>query len=802
MSAAQRDWPAGPGLPVEPALPARPRLILPGLIPADPRVERYRVRPGAVTAVELEAGDEIAITDLAGRQRGELTVIGREGEDYAALAASADTAATVLRALATSGAGDGPAEASIGVVVGALAERGLDPAGARAVALFGEWSPAGASAAFRALQPVTCVVAAPGGQMSVDQDNPPSDLTVEIRRVRPRQPGEPRLPPPLADPLLDLRVDKATAVAYQVEAGQYIQVIDVEGRQCSDFLAFDSRQLSDGVERGLDATTTRNLTGNAYPQPGLFGKFFDQDMQPLVEVVRDTVGRHDTFALACNAKYYEDMGYPGHVNCTDNFNGQLGPYGIAPRRGWPALNLFYNTSFSQTNQMLFDEPWSRPGDYVLLRATTDLVCASSACPDDIDPANAWNPTDIHVRVYPAERRFSMAIAHRVTPDAEPKLTEQTAFQPRWSALTGRTTEYRGYWLPTSFDNFGAIDEYWACREAAVVMDLSPLRKFEVVGPDAEALLQAAVTRNVRKLAEGQVVYTAVCNETGGMLDDATVFRLGTDRFRFVGGDEHDGIWLRQLAERLRLDQVWVKHSTDHLHNIAVQGPKSRELLRELIWTPATQPSFPDLGWFRFAIGRIGGPAGLPVIVSRTGYTGELGYELWCHPRDAVALWDAVWQAGASLGLRPLGLDALDMLRIESGLIFAGYEFDDQVDPFEAGIGFTVPLKTKEDDFVGRAALERRKASPQRTLVGLELEGNEVALHGDCVHAGRSQVGVITSGTRSPILRKNIALCRMAIEYAEIGTTVDVAKLDGHRKRIPAQVVRFPFYDPDKTRPRS
>jgi aminomethyltransferase len=787
------SWPAPVG---------RPRLILPGLIPADPRVERYRVHPGAVTALELDAGDEMTVVDASGRQRGELTVLGRNGEDFGALATSADAAATVLRGLADSGPVADSAAASRAEVVRALSERGLDLGNARAVGLFGEWSPAGAAAAFIALAPVTCIVAAPGGLMQVDADNPPSDLAVEIRRARPRQPGEPQLPPPLADPLLDLRVDKATAIAYQVEAGQYIQVIDVEGRQCSDFLAFDSRQLSEGVERGLDATTTRNLTGNAYPQPGLFGKFFDQDMQPLVEVVRDTVGRHDTFALACNAKYYEDMGYPGHVNCTDNFNGQLRSYGIAPRRGWPALNFFYNTSFSDSNQMLFDEPWSRPGDYVLLRAMTDLVCASSACPDDIDPANAWIPTDIHVRVYPAERRFSMAIAHRVTPDAEPKLTEQTAFQPRWSALTRRTVEYRGYWLPTSFDNLGAIDEYWACREAAVVMDLSPLRKFEVVGPDAEALLQAAVTRNIRKLAEGQVVYTAICNQTGGMLDDATVFRLGADRFRFVGGDEHDGIWLRQLAERLGLDQVWVKHSTDHLHNIAVQGPKSRELLRELVWTPPTQPPFPDLGWFRFAIGRIGGPAGLPLIVSRTGYTGELGYELWCHPQDAVALWDAVWEAGAGHGLTPLGLDALDMLRIESGLIFAGYEFDDQIDPFEAGIGFTVPLKTKEDDFVGRAALERRKASPQRVLVGLELEGNEVAAHGDCVHEGRSQVGVITSGTRSPSLRKNIALCRMAVEYAAIGTTIDVAKLDGHRKRIPAQVVPFPFYDPDKTRPRS
>ena len=800
-------------------LAQRPRVLLPGQLPADPGLERYRVRPGAVTALQLGTGDELAVIDVEGRQRGELTVFGSAGEDYGALGASADTIATVVRGLDGQLAPTSPAEPGQPdpggaiwtgqAVASTLAARGLDPAAARAVDLFGEWSPAGTRASFVAQQPVTCVVAAPGGLMSVDADNPPSDLLIEVRRspgsLAGAMAGGPRvaeLPPPLADPLLDLRIDTATAMAYEVKAGQYIQVIDVEGRQCSDFLAFNARRLADGVERGLDATTTRNLTGNAYPQPGLFGKFFDQDMRPLVEVVRDTVGRHDTFALACNAKYYEDMGYPGHVNCTDNFNGQLRSYAIAERRGWPALNFFYNTFFNEANQLFFDEPWSQPGDYVLLRAMTDLVCASSACPDDIDPANAWNPTDIHVRVYPAERSFSMAIAHRVTPDSEPKLTRETSFQPRWSQLTRQQTEYRGYWLPTSFDGRGAIEEYWACREAAAVMDLSPLRKFEVVGPDAEALLQAAVTRNVRKLAVGQVVYTAVCNETGGMLDDATIFRLGPDRFRFVGGEEYDGTWLRALAERLDLDQVWVKHSTDQLHNIAVQGPKSRDLLGELVWTPATQPAFGELGWFRFAIGRIGAADGLPVIVSRTGYTGELGYELWCHPQDAPSLWDAVWEAGSAHGLAPLGLDALDILRIEAGLIFAGYEFCDQTDPFEAGIGFTVALKTKEDDFVGREALERRKASPQRTLVGLELAGNEPAGHGDCVHVGRSQVGVITSGTRSPILRKNIALCRMAVEYSEIGTEVEVGKLDGHRKRIPAVVVRVPFYDPDKSRPRS
>jgi aminomethyltransferase len=145
-----------------------------------------------------------------------------------------------------------------------------------------------------------------------------------------------------------------------------------------------------------------------------------------------------------------------------------------------------------------------------------------------------------------------------------------------------------------------------------------------------------------------------------------------------------------------------------------------------------------------------------------------------------------------------------MLRIEAGLAFGGYEFDDQVDPFEAGIGFTVALKSKsapEDDFSGRAALARRHSAPQRVLVGLELSGNETAGHGDCVHMGRPQVGVVTSGTRSPVLRKNIALCRMAVEYSAPGTSVEVGKLDG-AKRIPATVVRFPFYDQEKLKPRS
>ena len=758
----------------------------------DRSFETWWVRPGSATVVELHGGDRVTVIDPDGGQPAELTVLSPDGRDDAgALGTRADAPATVLRELVASGADDG--------FLGTLHARGLRPLDAMAVRLFGPDGAPGGSQAFACERDALIVVAAPGGRL-VDGDPPASALVVEVKRDTPRDEVDGELPEPLADPRLDFRVDRASALSYEVREGEYIQVIDVRGRQCSDFLAFHRHKLENGLERGMDGVTTRTLMGAAYPLPGLYSKFFDVDMDPLVQVVRDTVGRHDTFGLACTPRYYEDMGYPGHISCTENFNNQVTPFGIASRAGWEAVNFFFNTRVDDDNVIVTDEPWSRPGDYVLMRAMTDLVCASSACPDDIDPANGWDITDIHVRVYPAENRFSTAIAHRVTPEAEPVLTKETAFHPRTSELTESFVEYRGYWLPQCYNTEGAINQYWACREKAVVMDLSPLRKWEVLGPDAEALIQQAITRDARRLAIGQVVYTAVCNETGGMIDDATVFRLADNNFRFIGGDPYTGVWLKELAERLDL-KVWVKPSTDQLHNLAVQGPESREIMKKLVWAPPTQPGLEDLKWFRFLVGRIGDYQGIPVVVSRTGYTGELGYEVFCHPDDGPAVWDAIWEAGQPHGLMPLGLDALDMIRIEAGLIFAGYEFDDQVDPFEAGIGFTVKLDS-EDDFVGKGALIERSAHPQRRLVGLELEGNETAGHGDEVYVGRRRVGVVTSGTRSPLLRKNIALCRMAVQYGEEGTDVEVGKLDGLQKRIPAKVVGFPFYDPKKERPRS
>ena len=777
--------------------PPASRILRPGMKRVSERLERYLVPGAGSVTVEVRAGDVLTLTDSEGGQPCEVLFFDQSGRcDTASLGAAAGSPAAGFMAM-LAGTETGAARS-----LALLRRRNIDIASARAIQLFGASSRASSHASLTASRDGLLIVAAPGADMSPASQDTATPIELRIKRQSPA-PGKPLdiLPVPLADPIHDIRIAAATASAYLVRAGEYIQVIDVSGRQCTDFQALSARKVDKGLDYALDSTVTRTLIGRSYPTPGLPSKAFDREFEPLVEIVQDTVGRHDAFATACNSRYYDDMGYPGHINCTDNFNQALAPYGVAPRKGWEAINYFYNTNIDHQNQLYLDEPWSRPGDYVLMRALTDIICVSSSCPDDIDAANAWEPTDIHIRTYAATEKFTRAVAYRMTPDADAQLTRETAFHPRFSALTRNYAEYRGYWLPTRFNNDGPIEEYWACREKCVVLDLSPLRKFEVTGPDAEALLQYCLTRDIRKLSTGQVVSSAMCYENGGMIDDGTGFRLGQNNFRWIGGDDYSGIWLREQAEKMGY-KAWVRSSTDQLHNIAVQGPNSRALLKEIIWTSAAQPSIGELDWFRFAVGRIGHFEGAPVVVSRTGYTGELGYEIFCHPKDALAVFDAVWDAGQKHGIRPMGLEALDMVRIEAGLIFANYEFDSETDPFEAGIGFAVPLKSKADDFIGKQALVQRKEHPRRKLVGLEIDSNETVGHGDCVHIGRAQVGVVTSGMRSPILGKNIALARLDALNAEPGTDVEIGKLDGLQKRLPARIVKFAHYDPEKTRPRS
>jgi len=776
--------------------PTPSRILRPGIRALPSGVERYVVAGGGSLSFPVFAGDKLILINIEGGQCCDLMGAEADGTvTTAAMFGEVDSSCEGIHTILNAGTVSSKRARAL------LNRLNINLEGASSLSVFTSSSSAGSKAELTVGVDGIVVIAAPGGIMDFTAQDTTTPIEVLVHRADPARAKQAHEITPLADPLTSTRIDARTAQSYTVRAGEYIQIIDVAGRQCTDFQAFSKRSVDNHHSLALDATITRSLLGLTTPVPGLPAKAFDVEMTPLVEVIQDTCGRHDIFLTACNARYYDDMGYPGHVNCTDNFNTALEGFGIAPRKGWEAINYFYNTMIDDQNQLYFDEPWTRPGDYVLLRALTDLVCVSSACPCDIDAANGWDPTDIHVLTYSEKELFSRSVAFRKTPDADVEMTKETAFHKPLSAMTRNFSEYNGYWLANRFNNDGPIAEYWACRERAAVMDLSPLRKFEVTGPDAEALLQYCMTRNIRKLSPGQVVYTAMCYEHGGMIDDGTVYRLGQDNFRWIGGSDVSGIWLREQAEKLGLE-AWVRSSTDQMHNIAVQGPCSRDILKEVIWTPPAQPEVAELDWFRFTVGRIGEFSGPPVVVSRTGFTGELGYEVFCHPKDAEAIFAAVWQAGEKYDMAPLGLEALDLLRIESGLVFAGYEFCDQTDPFEAGIGFTVALKTKPDDFIGRDALVERKAHPQRQMVGLKIDSQEIVSNGDTIHIGRAQIGEVTSAMRSPILKANIALARVNVSHAAIDTEVEIGKLDGQQKRIPARIVRFPHYDPEKKRPRS
>lgn len=612
--------------------------------------------------------------------------------------------------------------------------------------------------------------------------------------------SEMMLPRPLGRIKDEWRIERGTAHAYEVQKGQFIQVIDVEGQQCSDFMAMRQSALDAGVERYIDSTVSRTMARAAYPQPGLHDKFYDQDIRPLLAIRQDTVGRHDTFALACTARGYEDRGFPGHLNCSDNISAAFDPYGIAARRAWPAINFFFNSWMEPTHQHLAsDEAWSRAGDYVAMQALSDLVCVSTACPDDVDPINGWNPTDIHVRIYEEDTSISHSVSWRARPEDGAQMTKHSAFHPRTSKLTSHFQVSRDLWMPSHYDATGAVEEYWACKKTATLQDMSGLRKFDIVGPDAAALLQHCLTRNVEKLAQHRGFYALMCDERGSVLDDGTLFCIEPTTYRWCCGSDNSALHLREQAEKLGLD-VWIRSLGHRMVNLALQGPASRDILRKVVFTQEGRPALDNLKWFGFTIARLRDSDGPMFMLCRTGFTGELGYELFCDRDDATAIWDGLIHEGAEHGLVPMGGAALDVLRIEAGLMISGAEFGPDVDAMESGLGFAVDLK--KPAFIGRPALERNSASMRRKLVGLTFAGDEAPAHGDGVFAGREQVGVITSACKSHEMGHAIAMARLAIEDATDGRELEVGRLDGHMKRLPCQVCALPFLDPKREKARA
>lgn len=649
----------------------------------------------------------------------------------------------------------------------------------------------------RADQSITVWVIRPAGTAGLIQGAGAGCVTVQHKRAAAKGP---QLPPLLGDTRDEFTISRGSARAYELQAGEYVQIIDIEGQQCSDFTAFRADGLDRGDEWMIDSTATRSMVRRAYPGPGLLDKFFDREMRPLLNVVQDTCGRHDTFGLACTARSYEERGFPGHVNCSDNMSNALAPFGVARRAAWPAINFFWSTWIDPTSHhILTEESHSRPGDYVAMRALEDLVCVSTACPDDIDPINGWNPTDVHVRIYRPETPIRRAVAYREKEDAPMSISQESAFHGRLAPLTQNFAPARDLWTPVSYPSYGTLGEYWTCRKAVTVQDMSGLRKFDIVGPDAEALMQLATTRNVAKLPVWRGSYTLMCDESGSVIDDGTLFRLAPEIFRWCCGSEESGRVLQELAHARGL-QVRVHALRGAMPNLAIQGPKSRDLLRKIAFTQPHVPGLDHLKWFGVTVARLNDREGAPFMLSRSGYTGELGYEVFCSKSDAVAIWDAVMAAGEEFGITPMGSAALDIIRIEAGLAAANAEFAPGVDAFEAGLGFAVDLTKSE--FTGKSALERNGRDPRRVLKGLLIGCDDVPAHGAPVFAGERQVGVVTSATRSPMLEHAIAMVRLSVEHADNSNQLEIGQLDGRMKRLRATVSDIPFIDPHRKRARA
>jgi aminomethyltransferase len=376
-------------------------------------------------------------------------------------------------------------------------------------------------------------------------------------------------------------------------------------------------------------------------------------------------------------------------------------------------------------------------------------------------------------------------------------------------------EWSGYLAASAYADHHDI-EYNAIREAAALIDVSPLYKYLVRGRDAERLVDRIITRDATRIAVGQVVYTSWCDEEGKVVDDGTVTRLDEQRFRWTAA-EPNLRWLRMNARGLDVD---VQEVTEQVAALALQGPRCRDLLAAL-----TDEGWDDLGYFHQRPTRIGK---LEIDVTRTGYTGDLGYELWVDAARATELWDALIDVGRNYGARPVGMLALDVARIEAGLILIDVDYtssrhaiipEQAYSPFELGVlGRFVSFK-KAAAFVGRGALEaeRDAGGPARRLVGLEVDWDDIErvvtsvglvpempaeasrAHVPLFH-GRRQVGRVTSTTWSPTLKRTIGLASILAAYEPEGTVLEVEwTVEARRRRVGARVVPLPFFDPPRKR---
>ena len=348
------------------------------------------------------------------------------------------------------------------------------------------------------------------------------------------------------------------------------------------------------------------------------------------------------------------------------------------------------------------------------------------------------------------------------------------------AAGAKMVPFAGYEMPVQYT--GVIEEHHAVRRAAGLFDVSHMGEFEAEGPGAAAFLQRLVTNDVSRLEAGRVMYCAMCKEDGGIVDDLTVYRLAEARYMAVvnaANIEKDWAWMSAR----RVPGVEFRNLSEETGLLALQGPRAEAILARLI------PGGGDLGAIPYygAGGR--DVAGRRALVSRTGYTGEDGFELYCAAADAPALWGALMAEGAGEGLKPCGLGARDTLRTEMKFALYGNDIDETTNPLEAGLGWVV--KFKSGDFIGWEALLRiKEAGLSRKLVGFEMVDRGIPRHGAEILAGGRKAGAVTSGTMSPSLGKAIGIGYVPLTHAAEGCEIAV---DIREKARAARVVKTPFY---------
>jgi len=387
---------------------------------------------------------------------------------------------------------------------------------------------------------------------------------------------------------------------------------------------------------------------------------------------------------------------------------------------------------------------------------------------------------------------------------------ESPFHSRTSAIC-ESWEWRGwagYLAASSYQLIGSM-EYYAIRHSAGLLDITPLYKYEIKGKDSLALLSRVVTRDARKLVPGQIYYTPWCDDRGDVVDDGTLWNFGGGVYRLTAA-EPNLLWLEDNSTQL---DVSIKDVSQEVAALALQGPTSRAILME-----AADGAVEKLKYFRFVETKFDG---IPVQISRTGYTGDLGYELWTEWDRAETLWDALMTHGARFDMVPAGMTALDIARIEAGLILAEVEFmparhaiiaSQRYSPLELGLDWCLALD--KGPFVGRRALvEESKRGPRRRTVGVRVhwpsvveifrekdlppESPQVPTREKVpIYSGTRQIGYATSTTWSPTLKQYIGIATVPAAYAAIGTPVEFeVTVEGEHRRAPAEVVERPFYDP-------